>query len=94
LEEIQKNDWKLILEQLEQSSGTTHDLCRESMKTIFGENWARVWRGNVRKGVYPPDVSAAGLAFATLDYLAQWSEKLITLARDALGIPKHGKKED
>jgi len=87
----QKNDWKLILEQLEQNTGTIIDLSREAMKVIFGDNWTRVWRGDVRKGRKSSDLMSAGVAFGTLEYLGQWSAKLVTMTRDALGIPRHGK---
>jgi hypothetical protein len=81
-------EWRELLNQLDQSTGSLSALYKEGMKMISGDNWTRTWRGDVRKGRLPTDKATIASSLATALHQVELQIRAVNLVRDLLGVPR------
>lgn len=81
-------EWKELLNQVDQATGSLSDLCKRGMEMISGENWTRTWRGDVRKGRLSSDMATSAAGIATALHQVELQIRSFNLVRDLLGVPR------
>jgi hypothetical protein len=85
-----EQEWKDLLDQIDQAVGTLQQCYSESMSLIHGSNWSRTWRGDVRKGRVPQAEGTISGAISSCILQMNLQVKTVNLVRDMLGLPRNG----